>query len=351
MKLGKIFLPFQKDANTFFDEIINCSNYEFVFEDYKNYNSDFKIVNIHWPESIFNWAEPTSQQLFDLENEIFKWKKHSKIIFTVHNLQPHFGTTENFTKLYQIIEQNCDVFMHLGEFSKNLFENKYPKAKHIVIKHPLYTTTFKISDKKYARKELGIQENALVIIAPGRIRNLEERKLVLKAFNSINEKNKVLISTNMLKENFNFNFPGRYKLKKFVDIKVLFEKFLQKKYNQPKYIFNEGYLNNDNFSLMMSASDIVFIPRKKILNSGNVFLGMTYKKIIVGTNQGNIKEVLDNFGFLSFDPNKQKSVNEALNKSVLMFKDDSYCYNEEELAKSIPENVAKEWDRLIENLS
>jgi hypothetical protein len=347
----KIFFPFQKDANTYFDEIINCSDNEFVFDNYKNYNSEYKIVNIHWPESIFNWAEPTNEQLNDYENEIFEWKKHSKIIYTVHNLNPHSGITKNFTKLYKIIEQNCDVFMHLGEFSKNYFQKRYPKSEHIIINHPLYETTFRVSDKKYARNELGIDEKVLVIIAPGKIRNLEEKKMVLRAFNSINEKNKVLISTNMLRDNISINFPGRYTLKKFIDLKLILEKLFHKKYSKPKYFFNEGYLNSDKFSLMMSASDIVFIPRKKILNSGNVFLGLTYKKIIVGPSQGNVKEILENFGFPIFDSNNSKSVFEALKQSVFMFKDNCYQYKEEYLAKFKPKNVAEEWDKLIDDLS
>lgn len=346
----KIFIPFQKGSNFYFDEIINYSNYEFVFNDFKSYKSSYKVVNIHWPEGFFNWVEPTIDQLIALENEIFKWKKNSKIIYTVHNLNPHAGITVNFTRLYEIVEQSCDVFMHLGEFSKNLFEKKYPKAKHIIIKHPLYETTFKVYNKAYARQELDINKKALVIIAPGSIRKLEEKKLILKAFKAIERNNKILISTNMLKEEISLDFPGYYKLKKVIDIKSILEKLLIKRYEKPKYIFNYGFLENSKFALMMSASDIVLIPRIEILNSGLLFLGLTYNKIIIGPKEGNVSEFLKMFNFPVFNPKSFKSVKRSIKFAVANFDNNEPIIDNEILKQFYPKNITLEYDHMIQEL-
>ncbi|MHB1148661.1 MAG: glycosyltransferase family protein [Lutibacter sp.] len=348
----KIFIPAPKDGNTFFDEIMFHSNNTFVFDNFKNYNAENKIVVIHWPEQIFDWNEPSMPQLKELKEAIEIWKKLAKIIYVVHNLERHYGMTANFKKLYNLIESSCDTMIHFGNYSFELFKNKYPNITHKVISHPLYEESFTLFDKEEARKKLGIDEESLVILVPGRIRKIFERKMVLRAFKKLPQKNKVLLATNMMKFKFPYEFKGRDRLKSFFDIKNVYENYFKNKvYKKPKYYFNYNYLSSHNFSLMLSAADVIFIPRKQILNSGNVFLGLTYKKIIVGPNQGNIKEVLDIFGFPSFDPNNPKSVSVALRQSIIMLKDGSYCYDDAELAKFKPKNVAEEWDKLIENLS
>ena len=343
----KIFFPFKIESSNYFDEIIKHSTHEFVFGNYKSYSIDYNVVNIHWPESIFDWVEPTTEQLLEFGNLIYDWKKHSKIIFTVHNLKPHSKQTSNYIALYQLIEKNSDVFIHLGEYSKNMFLKTYPNAKHVVLRHPLFKHSNKIYNKDDARKILGINKQSLAIIAPGRIRSIAEKKLVLKIFGMVKRKNKVLLSTNMRKETKFIEFPGRYKLKRFVDLNLIYQKFFLKKYNAPEYIFNYGFMDIDDFSLMMSAADIVVVPRIEILNSGIVFLGLTYNKIVVGPNQGNITEHLKLFNYPIFDPKSSKSINQAINQAITLFEKNEFVNDDLVMEQFYPENVAINYDKIL----
>lgn len=341
----KIFLPFKKSWNPYLDEIEKYSQNTFVYDNYKNYDSSYNIVNIHWPESIFDWLEPTEVQLKDLEKEIEQWKKYSSIVYTKHDVDRHKGMTPNFIKLFELIERNSDVFIHLGNFSKEYYTKIYPEAKHKIVYHPLYENTFQTFPKKEARASLKISQEAFVVIAPGSIRNFAERKMILNAFKKLKIKNKVLITTNMRSE-IKFEFPGRVALKKFFDVRSFVVNNFKRRHKPPTFMFSYERLNDQELSLRMSAADIVLIPRIKILNSGNLYLALTFNKIVVGPATGNIEEQLKLFEMPVFNPNSVKSVSNAIEKGLSLIKS-NFVIQDQILKNFKPVNIATELDTIF----
>ena len=340
----KIFFPFKRNWNSYLDEIEKFSQHSFIYGFYKEYSCEYKVVNIHWPESIFDWVEPTDVQLQDLHSEIQKWKKNATIIYTKHDRERLKGSTQRFSDLFQLIEKNSDIFIHLGEYSKKIYESMYPEAIHKIVFHPLYENTYKKFSKKEAREKLDIGKDALVIIAPGSIRNFEERKMVISAFDQLNVSNKVLISNNMRTE-LKYDFPGRVRLKKIFDVRRFVVNKFKNKYQPPTYLFSYGRISNEELSLRMSASDIVLIPRTQILNSGNLFLALTFNKVIVGPATGNLEEFLTEFNMPVFNPGSIKSVVDALEKGIYLFRTGYSFSNELEIFK--PEKIALEMDSVF----
>lgn len=342
----EIFIPSSRDANSFLDEIISYSQCKFVFSSFKNFESKYNFVNIHWPESLFGWQEPTTDDIIELKAEIKKWKKHAKLIYTYHDERHHFGIKPIYFELFNLIEANADIFIHLGEHSKKILAKKFPNAIHKVIFHPLYINSFVVQDKLKARKELGIDADALVIMAAGRIRNLEERELTLKAFKFLSNKNKVLISNNMLPFKIQPDFRGRIKLKKIFNVNEFRFRRMTKKLRPPTYLFNFGFTDPQQFSNMASASDIILIPRINTLNSGNVFLGMTFNKVIVGPAIGNIKEVLEMAGLPVFNPGSKKSLKKAMGEAADRL-ENNFTFPADLLQKYHPKAIAEEMDKFL----
>src|SRR5690606_23795590 len=114
-------------------EIERYSIFKFVYDHYQNYDESYKIVNIHWPEAIFGWVEPSSEDLHKLEKEILKWKKGSILVYTKHDLKRHKGMTPLFTELFNLIERHTDLFLHLGNYSKELYQGKFPDVRHEIL--------------------------------------------------------------------------------------------------------------------------------------------------------------------------------------------------------------------------
>lgn len=346
----KIFIPAYKDQNPYFDQIIPYSKHDYVFDNFSCYKKQYEIVNVHWPESIFGWKEPTERDLDMLEKDIQQWKKNSKLVYTRHDASRHEGMTPAFHKLFRIIEENAHAFIHLGKVSLKQMKKKFPQASHCILYHPLYENSFQPIEKTIARKKLKIRSDALVVIAPGRIRSKEEREMTLNGFNSLPVKNKVLLSNNMLPFRYNFEFPGRVKLKKLLDVNKSLSRIKESRYKPPKYLFHYGFSNSKDLALMMSAADIVFIPRINILNSGNIFLGLTFKKIIVGPAVGNLEEQLNKFGFPLFDPQSPISIKRTLVKGAEMVKNESFEINKNFLEDYKPSHISSQIDLFFKNL-
>jgi len=344
----KIFLPFKKELNPYLDEIINHSNHTYFYDNYLNYDTSYDFVHIHWPESIFEWKEPTSAELELLEKRINYWKRKSVIIYTKHDYQRNKGTTLNFTRLFELIEKNTDVFIHLGKFSQNLYQQKYPSVRHEIIYHPLYTNYLSPLNKVVARKMFQIAEDAFVIIVPGNIRSYAERDLMLNAFVSIDFNRKVLICINMHAE-LRYDFPGRTELKRIIDIKkILIDRFKQS-HKPPKFLFTYGTQTKKELEMKMSSADLVFIPRIESLNSGIVFLGLTFNKIVVGPSTGNIEEQLIELELPVFNPKYKLSVSNALKKGMKLSIDHKN-YSARLLKKYMPKEVAQKMDALLNDL-
>lgn len=346
----KVFIPGKQNANPFFENIKMFSKHDFIYRHYSQFDSSiYNLILIQWPEQIFRWFEPDAKQLDQLRKSIEKWKRETKIFYVVHNLKPHVRGSERSQQLYELVEENCDVMIHLGNHSLELFKKKYPEKTHKVVFHPLFNYSYRQHDKSFSRRALGIDPKAVVIIVPGQIRSFQEQKIVLNAFNSLRLKNKILIITRIKRKTIK-DFRGRYFLRPFIDIKKIFEKLSYFRYKRKEYLFSSSYVPKEEFSLMLSASDVVFVPRIESLNSGMVFLGLTFSKTVVGPDIGNISEVLKMFDYPLFDPSDNKSVERALNKAI---KSDMKFDKQfrEKLMVFEPREIAIEWDELLKEQS
>ena len=346
----KIFIPAKKDKNPFLDEIEIYSSNEYEFSHFSKYSESFEIVNIHWPEALFDWKELTEQDLKKIEEEIRRWKKKSVLVYTRHDAKPHKKRSPTILKLFKLVEENADGFIHLGEYSRKEMSLKYPNAKHIVIPHHLYLNSYEKLNKEIARKKLNIGQNDFVVVCPGRIRKLEERNMILAGFNKIPLKNKVLLCSQMV----TFGLPLQFKGSTFIKKKLKldhFNRFLfEYKYKPPSYRFNYGFSSREDLSLMLSASDVVLIPRIDNLNSGILFLGLTFQKMVVGPEIGNIKEYLKLFRLPSFKPVLKGSLKNALMQAYSKTKDENFLDNE--LVKQYhPQIISSRIDEFFKRLS
>ncbi len=67
-----------------------------------------------------------------------------------------------------------------------------------------------------------------------------------------------------------------------------------------------------NVQIYLKAADLLFIPRFNTLNSGNVALGFTFGKVVIGPGYGVIGETLNKTENPVFDPADLNSVSEAI---------------------------------------
>jgi beta-1,4-mannosyltransferase len=93
-------------------------------------------------------------------------------------------------------------------------------------------------------------------------------------------------------------------------------------------------ISPEEVQIYLKSADLLFIPRYNTLNSGNVALGFTFGKVVVGPDYGVIGETLKLTGNPVFDPYNLSSVSEAIRsgfestQSDLAEKNLQYAQNE-----------------------
>ena len=264
----------------------------------------YDIIHINWPQSLFVSWNPTNVEVLFLERIIKEIKEKSiKIVYTRHNEIPHYSTSGLKLRCYQIIEQNADAIVHLGDYGVEVLR-KIINCKHYIVPHHIYDKNYTNSlTKREARSKLGISNKKYVILTFGAFRDKEEVDLVLSAYTQIKIKNKYLLAPRI-----------GITLGLIKTIQNFIMRTIQKLSNKTKMEFDK-FVSDSDLPVYFSAADVVLIQRNKILNSGNLPMAFFFKKLVIGPNIGNVGIILKKTNNIVFEPSNKNSLIRALERS------------------------------------
>jgi hypothetical protein len=275
---------------------------------WKTDNFNYDIVHVQWPESLFNWRVPSYIEFEFLKQRFKQIKKYTKVVYTRHNSNSH-SANPVFHELYQLVEENSDLVVHLGNCSKREFLHLHPNlnCSHAVIPHHLYDTFYikPFPDKRQARQALNIDQSKTVILCFGAFRHDEEREFILQSFKKTDIKNKLLFAPRWYNKR-----PRRPSLRKPIQILKFYFDFV--KSGLSNTLFRWSFVAHEDIPNYFVASDIVLIQRLDTLNTGNVTLAMLFSRPIVGPAAGNTKEQLEYLQQPVFNSNDINSCAQAL---------------------------------------
>lgn len=346
----EVFVPHQNVNNIYLEEIIRFSDSKFIFGNVNEYKSSFKIVNIHFPEAIFNWNKPTEDELIDLEEKLLLWKKYSKIVFTLNDIESHYDRENKFINLFRLIQRHADAVIHLGNYSLKTFKHLFSEnCEHVVIYHPLYASlTGNYKTESFSNElKINLKEKYIVTVI-GALRSADEAKMVFKIFNKIPVKNKFLVVPTMFQFiNMPSYFPYRFRKIYRAVVERIFCYPLRKK----DYFFGYTFLDHKYMVDLVEKSSLIIIPRIKNLNSGNLYLGLTFDKPMIIPKVGNLTEIADLFHFPVLDLQKN-NFEEVIKiqsdpKIEFSFKTDEYL---EKKKLFMPNKIAEEYNSFFNNL-
>ena len=272
----------------------------------------YDIIHFQWPEGLFGLFghQVTDEELKRVNQRLVWLKEHGKKLFyTCHNLKPHTNKNENLLRLYQLIYSNADYVHHLGNYSCNLLQSKYPNAIHVVIPHHIYddVLSFNISQVE-ARQRLHLPTDKKIILSFGKFRTEEERNFVL----SIKDSSLFTLHSSL------FLMPGFYRqtLHTWNPKKLVTRLYHTLFYRLKGIQFSNEVIPDDMMQYYFCAADVVLIQRLDILNSGNLPMTFHAGKVVVGPDVGNIGPLLRETGNFTFDPHDMRSATSALQKAL-----------------------------------
>lgn len=289
---------------------IICSVNEFWYSE-----TIYDVIHFQWPEEIINWDYSNPDIINELKQRIdYLHLKGSKFVYTRHNIHAH-KNSYIINTIYNIIEMDSDLIIHMGNYSLNNFKQIYPNSNNLIIPHHIYENTYAENiDIKYARTKLNIPNNKFVITCFGAFRNKTEVAMVLSGFLRLKIKNKFLLAPRLVYIN---KHPKPPKYLKII-ISYLIYNILIPFVNLSSKIYiksGDQLISNQDVPLYLSASDIIFIQRKDILNSGNVPLAFLFQKVVVGPDVGDVGEILRQTKNPTFNPNNIPSIVSAIYKA------------------------------------
>jgi hypothetical protein len=270
----------------------------------------FDIVHFHWPQTFMGRDRHTEA---DLLHHIERMRSAGvKVIATCHDLEPHYNQFADKAESMKIVYSHSDAIIHLGEYSKELFEKRYPHAKHILIPHHLYDTVYThLPSRVESLKYLNLPEDKTYVLCFGAFRAKQECQLIIKLSKQLANRNIIILAPSFM------NIWWRSFR--------MFHKCLKKLYYQYRYnIFCTGStwraVSDDDLPYYYMAADVVLIHRLKILNSGNAMMPMLFGKVVVGPNCGNVEGLLSRWGYPVFNVNDLQSVEESVLRGIYLEK-------------------------------
>ena len=310
------------------------------------------VVHFHWPEELFSWRHVTEKGLKDLKNLLDGFYSNCKFVVTMHNEKPHYNDNPLFTELYKLLFGYAHAVIHFGNTSIQLYKELYSDIaryqsqplEHKLIPHQSYQKLLTEDSQTSTRKKLGISADRKLMLVFGSIRHEEEEKLILDAFAAANVPNKTLLASS-----WKYFYKAKHRYNLFLK---LFYKAQEVKWHRSQYAyFHHGLVSDEQAPNYLHAADVIFIPRLKVLNSGNLPLGFTFGKVVVGPDTGNVGEWLRNTGNPVFDPNSPLSMGKAI-ENAFTLANEGHGKNNARIALSdwLPENIAKQHILLYQTL-
>lgn len=283
----------------------------------------YNIIHIQWPQ-IFAKYNGKTVSIEKLCHRIQELKKQNiKIVSTCHNLIPHYNKHKLCNQLYNIIYEQSDYIFHLGKYSLNLFQKRYPTIQNVLLPHHVYDTIYPNKpSREESLKVLNLKNNITYILCFGEFRANEERRLITH------------LTKSAVKENFRILAPSFClipKRRNLLIVLLMFIKYIFYKIKYSKYIvFEKRPINNTKLLYYYGASDISLIHRLHILNSGNVTLGFLMKNVVIGPNIGNVGELLNETNNPTFDPSHiNETLLPAIKQAIKLKQSNKGIYNYE----------------------
>lgn len=303
-----LFVPILCDAIRSAGIDVKCSLNEFWEAD-----TTYDIIHFQWPEEVVGWSCVDASIIPRLEERIRFFRiQGARFVYTRHNERPHYANPV-ISDAYRIIETQSDIVVHMGYIGRDDFLRQYPQSQNAVIMHHIYECTYTEDiTREEAREFLGLPPKKVIVLAFGKFRNSDERRMVLRGFRNWKFKNKLLLAPRFYPYSCTNKYGGNIFKKVASRIGYYILMPLLNWLRKMKAGANDELIDNCDLPYYLAASDAIIVQRRNTLNSGNIPLAFLFRKVVTGPNTGNISELLLCSGNPTFHPDESTSIAIAL---------------------------------------
>ncbi|MFX1303257.1 MAG: glycosyltransferase family 4 protein [Promethearchaeota archaeon] len=270
--------------------------------------SKARLIHFHWIKNFTNFSLHKFKMIesslkFFLDLVLVKYILRRKVLWTVHNILSHELIYPKFEILIRkLFVQFVDHFLVHCESAKKILVKEYGirKKRISVIPHGNYINNYhnQIS-KKEARRLLDLDNKDFIFLYFGRIRPHKDIELLVQAFKQLKHFNRIKLMV--------IGNP----------IKTYKERITKLLKNVPNILYKLEFIPDNEIQVYMNAADVVTLPYKRILTSGEALLAMTFKKPIIAPLLGCLNDILDNDNAFLYKAGDMNDLKKKLEEAII----------------------------------
>ncbi len=271
--------------------------------------SKIRIIHIHWIQSLAGFKTKYKLKaliksiLFLIDFNLAKFLFHLRIIWTIHNLYSHelfHPKLEKFVRKHFAKKVDA-IIVHCNQAKAEVQkEFAITETKIHVLPQGNYTSFYNNSiSKQQARQTLKLDMEDFVFLHFGRIRPYKGVNNLLRAFQKLNfsDNIKLMIIGKPLNDMIKNNLLEISKKSKNI-------------------IFKFEYIPDHKIQIYMNAADILVMPYREVLSSGELLVSMGFGKPIIAPKMGCIIDKLNINGAFLYRRNDSNGLRKTLEQAI-----------------------------------
>lgn len=268
------------------------------------------LVHVQWPEALCRWERPGRACVDGVRRALDGWRElGTPVVVTRHNALPHLHREAPAAELYHVVHQAATAVVHLGESGRPELEERYG-GLHRVIPHGGYPDA-DLVDRGWARAELGIAPDAFTVLVFGAVRTFGEQRLILETARRLG-----VSGARWIVPRWREATRPSWAREPVERIRSVFTDLAAARTLR----IDDGLVPEARIPVFFGATDVVFVPRIRALNSGVPPLAYSFATPVVGPDLGNVGPMLeetDNFTYEAGDPDDAaRALGEARNADL-----------------------------------
>lgn len=307
-----VFSPFKNESNEYVNiikELLKNKEIEVCSfkEGLKNLKS-VEVFYVNWIENVKgkNICTVLGEYVLKYILLVYLKMRKKRIIWVMHNKVPHNSKYKDISKKFMkfLINISDNIIIHSTESLDEIYKisNKNIESQKIeLLKHPNYIGIYG-NDKDNFRLQYGIKNNELVFLFIGAVSKYKNIELLVESFMEADMDNSRLIIAGS---------PQNKSYKEELEKKI-------SNYNTKKIITILEYIDNDKLVKLLNTSNIVTLPydQTSSLNSGTIYLAFSYKRTVLSSDIGTIKDLGDGNYYYKYSYSNKEEHKRALKEKI-----------------------------------
>lgn len=244
----------------------------------------YDVWHVHWPDSLLNipGAAKTAYKISGMFAAMdFLRARGTRVVWTMHNFASHEALHPRLEGwFWRKFIPRVDGAISLSAAGLALGQEQFPRLRGVptaVIPHGHYRGQYPPA-RESARRELGIPEDARLLMFFGAVRAYKNVDVLAKAFRGVKDPRAALYVAG--KPNY-------------AHLAAAIEKEANK---DSRITLNFEYIDDRDVSTLLSAADAVVLPYREVLNSGSALLALSCNRPTVVPDRGSMGELKAEFG-------------------------------------------------------